>query len=576
MNASLPPHSCDEELRKAKGLTPTVPVAELRRRVVRTQQAMERRGFDALFIYGTPSPQPDWVRYLVNFVHPYLFTGSFAVLARQGEPILLIDREWNLPNAREMSWVEDVRWYPYGAFRWQVDEVVRTFARVAADLGLGPRARVGILELEMPALYREALAKAIPGAELVECREVWGDLVRTPTEYDLAMMRRTAAVADAGMRAALEACRDGVPEYEVGLASMRAMAALGAEFLHGGATSTHVNIGSGSTVISNVRPFLFTAKRLARGEMFWLDLSASYAGYYVDFDRTAVIGQPSDGQRRLYDVCREIYEALRAALRPGIMGGDLFRIGQQVAERHGLGKAVNHVYLGHATGITTNERPFLVEGETQPVTEGCLINLEPGIFVPGVGGTSLEDTFLVRADGVESLTQCERALHIGGGDAGDAGTGSIGRERQGVRERAERQGEATTMKKTAIHTPKLHERVENGRIIYSQAIRVEGQKLLFVAGQIARDPSGKLVGKGDMQAQMRQVYANIAAALEAAGATWENVVRTTTYVTSLDAYFKAIDTRWAFMKGDPPTSTTVQVARLAQDAMIEIEAFAIL
>jgi len=132
------------------------------------------------------------------------------------------------------------------------------------------------------------------------------------------------------------------------------------------------------------------------------------------------------------------------------------------------------------------------------------------------------------------------------------------------------------MKKTPIHTPKLHERVENGRVIYSPAMLVEGQKLLFIAGQIARDPSGNLVGKGDMKAQMRQVYRNIAAALEAAGATWENVVRTTTYVTSLDEYFKAIDVRWEFMRGDPPTSTTVQVARLAQDAMIEIEAFAVL
>ena len=132
------------------------------------------------------------------------------------------------------------------------------------------------------------------------------------------------------------------------------------------------------------------------------------------------------------------------------------------------------------------------------------------------------------------------------------------------------------MKKTAIHTPKLHERVENGRIIYSQAIQVEGQKLLFIAGQIARDPSGQLVGKGDMKAQMRQVYSNIQAALGAAGATWDNVVRTTTYVTSLEEYFKAIDTRWDFMKGDPPTSTTVQVAGLAQGAMIEIEAFAVL
>ena len=402
----------DDERRKAKGLTPPVPVEEHRRRVLRTQQAMERHEFDALFIYGTASPQPDWVRYLVNFVQPYIHTGSFIAITRQGEPVLLVDREWNLANAREMSWVEDVRWYPYGGFRWQFDEVARVFARVGADLGLRARARIGILEMETPMLYHRALARAFPEAELAECRDVLGDLVRTPTAYDLGMVRRTAAVADAGMRAALDACREGVPEYEVGLASMRAMAAMGAEFFHGGAQSTHVNIGASSTVISNVRSYLFTGKRLERGEMFWLDLSAMYAGYYVDFDRTVVIGPPADEQRRLYDVCREIYEALKLALRPGITGRELYRVGQAVAERHGLGKAVNHVYLGHATGITTSERPFLVEGDTLPVTAGSLINLEPGIFVPGVGSTSLEDTFMVRDDGIESLTQCDLALHI--------------------------------------------------------------------------------------------------------------------------------------------------------------------
>lgn len=132
------------------------------------------------------------------------------------------------------------------------------------------------------------------------------------------------------------------------------------------------------------------------------------------------------------------------------------------------------------------------------------------------------------------------------------------------------------MKKTAIHPANMHERVEKGRIVYSPGMLVEGQRLLFIAGQLARDATGQIVGKGDMRAQLRQVYTNISAVLEAAGATWENVVRTTTYVTSLDEYFKAVDIRWDFMKGDPPTSTTVQVVRLAQDAMIEIEAFAVL
>jgi enamine deaminase RidA (YjgF/YER057c/UK114 family) len=107
-------------------------------------------------------------------------------------------------------------------------------------------------------------------------------------------------------------------------------------------------------------------------------------------------------------------------------------------------------------------------------------------------------------------------------------------------------------------------------------VEVAGHKQIFIAGQTPRDRDGNCVGRGDMRAQIEQVGENIKAALEAAGATLADIVKTTTYVTDMDEYFKHQDMRLRFFSQALPTSTTVQVSRLSRpEFMVEIEAFAI-
>ena len=134
------------------------------------------------------------------------------------------------------------------------------------------------------------------------------------------------------------------------------------------------------------------------------------------------------------------------------------------------------------------------------------------------------------------------------------------------------------VKITQVHPDKLSTRkAKDGRILYSQVVEVSGSgRLIFVAGQVARDAAGNHVGKGDMRAQIAQVGENIKDALEAVGATLNQIVRTTTYVTDIDEYFKHADVRLRYFGSAIPTSTTVEVRRLASpDNLVEIEAFAI-
>jgi enamine deaminase RidA (YjgF/YER057c/UK114 family) len=129
-----------------------------------------------------------------------------------------------------------------------------------------------------------------------------------------------------------------------------------------------------------------------------------------------------------------------------------------------------------------------------------------------------------------------------------------------------------------VHPKKLGLRKsKDGRVLYSQVVEVTGSgRLIFVAGQVARDASGNNVGVGDMRAQIEQVGNNIKDALEAVGATLGDVVRTTTYVTDIDEYFRHADMRLRYFGSAIPTSTTVEVRRLASpEHLVEIEAFAV-
>ena len=128
------------------------------------------------------------------------------------------------------------------------------------------------------------------------------------------------------------------------------------------------------------------------------------------------------------------------------------------------------------------------------------------------------------------------------------------------------------IKREKIQPRGIHLRMMAGHPAYTQVVTVSGTgRQIFVAGQLARDADGNC----DMRAQIQQVGENIRACLEAARATLADIVKTNTYVTDFEEFSKNGDMRMRYFGPATPTSTTVEVRRLAgPDFMIEIEAIA--
>lgn len=128
-----------------------------------------------------------------------------------------------------------------------------------------------------------------------------------------------------------------------------------------------------------------------------------------------------------------------------------------------------------------------------------------------------------------------------------------------------------------IRTPIQPASLPDPRPRYSQGIQTTGGSLLFIAGQTAVDLSGQIVGKGDVERQLEQVFANLGAVLHTAGGSFDNLVMTTTYLTDI-AYRQAYNrVRLKYYPREAPTSTLVVVKSLAnEDYLVEIDGIAVI
>jgi reactive intermediate/imine deaminase len=118
----------------------------------------------------------------------------------------------------------------------------------------------------------------------------------------------------------------------------------------------------------------------------------------------------------------------------------------------------------------------------------------------------------------------------------------------------------------------------SGPVAFSNAVEASGGALLFISGQLAYDENMKLVGKGDMAAQTRQVLRNIDKALTAAGGSARDIVRVTVFVRDISRFREIHDARLEYFHPDHlPASTMVEISAFVhEDALIEIDAVAVI
>jgi Xaa-Pro aminopeptidase len=159
-----------------------------------------------------------------------------------------------------------------------------------------------------------------------------------------------------------------------------------------------------NSVLPHARP---TSRVVEAGDPTVLDFGGVYDGYCVDLTRTVQLGAPSTALRQLYVAVAEAQDAALAAVRPGVASSTIDAAARSVLERYGLGEAFGHG-TGHGLGLEVHEEPRIAR-QTPRIPDhvlepGMVFTIEPGAYVPGVGGVRMEDDVLVTDTGYEVLT----------------------------------------------------------------------------------------------------------------------------------------------------------------------------
>ena len=215
-------------------------------------------------------------------------------------------------------------------------------------------------------------------------------------------MRGAAAFADQVMQSAFKLLKPGIRELEISAEIEYQMKALGGS---GFAFETIVAAGANSAY-PHARP---TSKRLRKNELVVLDLGVILAHYCSDISRTVVVGKATPRVRQWHRAVQEAQSAAIEAVQAGASCGDVDNAARKVLARHRLDRYFTHS-TGHGLGIEVHEDPRVARGQRQLLEPGNVITIEPGVYVPGVGGIRIEDEVAVHPGRTEVLTRTPRDL----------------------------------------------------------------------------------------------------------------------------------------------------------------------
>jgi len=349
------------------------------RRIAHLQAGIRKQSLDSLLV---TSPH-DWY-YLTGF------TGEAGVLLVEARGVTLITDGRFTVQAKEES--------PGLKVELQRECLYRTCGEL---LKRRRRRRVGFDAGQLTVAQMGSLKKATTGA--VRLLDAGGMVLSLRTVKDaaeLVAMRKAAALADQVMQAAMRLLKPGVRELEIADEIEYRMRKRGAS---GSAFESIVAFGE-RAALPHARP---TAKRLKKGQLVVLDLGAILDRYCSDITRTVFVGTAPAKVRLWYHAVLEAQAAAIDAVAAGRTCGDVDAAARGVLAAHRLDQYFVHS-TGHGLGLEVHENPRVAKGQKTLLASGNVVTIEPGVYVPGVGGIRIEDDVAVHRSGNEVLTRASR------------------------------------------------------------------------------------------------------------------------------------------------------------------------
>jgi Xaa-Pro aminopeptidase len=363
----------------------TLPPMSVAGRLDALRAGFDSAGIDALVVTTLPN-----VRYLTGFA------GSAGVLVvTSAGALLTTDGRYRTQSAEQVSQA--------GA---QVEIEIGGMAdqKRSASAFLSAATMVGLEADNISWSGQRAWAELLASTELVATSNAVERLREVKDEAEISRMERAAAIADAALYEVLPLMSTDVTEEQFALELDTAMRRGGAESV---AFETIVAAGENSAKPHH-RP---GSRTIRQGDPVVVDFGATYEGYRSDMTRTFCVGaEPEGDMARVFAVVGASQAAGAAAVKPGIATKEVDDVCRAIIAEAGWADRFEHG-TGHGVGLDIHEAPTVSQLGTAILAPGFVVTVEPGVYLPGLGGVRVEDTLVVTEGGSRPLTRFTKDIH---------------------------------------------------------------------------------------------------------------------------------------------------------------------
>jgi Xaa-Pro aminopeptidase len=247
--------------------------------------------------------------------------------------------------------------------------------------------RVGIEGNYLPYAEYQKLKRAFPRIRFVVFADVVEGISAVKDGQEIGLIRKAAQISDKVFNEVVKSIKPGVRESEISADISYLHKTYGAE-----RDAFETIVASG---IRGALPHgIASAKKIRKGEFVTLDFGCVYRGYCCDITRSVSVGEPAKKLREVYRIVSDAQSNAIEAVRSGMAAKDLDAVARRHIARNGFGKYFGHS-LGHGIGLQIHEPPRISAESSYRLRDGNVITIEPGIYLPGIGGVRIEDDVVV-------------------------------------------------------------------------------------------------------------------------------------------------------------------------------------
>lgn len=360
------------------------PVSDYELRIENTRRLMTDQNIDVLVAFGDQNDLSH-LTYLANY-EPMIGRGAVVITANSVS--LVTDSAFHGEPMHSLiwkTWIENVK-----VTGFSVASFVSGLKSVLSEV----RGRIGGVGLYSFPTDRLDFS-------IVDVEHPFLEMKSRKTANELKVMSEASRITSAGMRAAVEATKIGVRETDVVAASCKALFESEASRL----AFQPIVVAGPRAGTKHDYP---SNRRIAEGDMVYIDLGAISNGYFSDMSRTVLVGKGDEKQRDALNSILEIYEALLKRMGPEVRAADVAQAGEKLAASLGWGN--DFWASGHGLGTGFSEIPMFSPASTDIFQPNMVFAYEPMIVRLGLGTAVIEDTVAIRESGAISLTEYDRKL----------------------------------------------------------------------------------------------------------------------------------------------------------------------